>query len=161
MYQLAHIANTILYRAKGEDMPISPMKLQKLVYFLYGEHLYRERKALFSERFEVWKYGPVLDDVYQAFKQFGAGRIKKYMPDANGLYQVVDLNSDRQFRACFDKVWDSYSDQSGIELSKLTHQERSAWYIAASKRRTFLNDADILAEMRHRNDRQTREDSPC
>ena len=132
MYQLAHVANTILFRAKNEEMAVSPMKLQKLVYFLYAEYLYNENDHLFAERFEAWKYGPVLDDIYQAFKEYGASRIKKYMPDANGLYQIIDTDSDRQFKICFDKVWYTYAAKTGIELSKITHQPFSAWYAAVS-----------------------------
>lgn len=160
MYQLAHVANTILFRAKSEGVAVSPMKLQKLVYFLYAEYLYDEQDHLFAERFEAWKYGPVLDDVYQAFKEYGANRIKKYMPDANGLLQVIDTDSDLQFKLCFDKVWYTYAAKTGIELSKMTHQPLSAWYAAVSNRRTFLQDQDIIAEMEQRhNGRRTEETS--
>lgn len=162
MYQLAHVANTILFRAKNEDMAVSPMKLQKLIYFLYAEYLYNEDDHLFAERFEAWKYGPVLDDIYQAFKEYGANRIKKYMPDANGLYQIIDTDSDRQFKICFDKVWYTYAAKTGIELSKITHQPISAWYAAVRAGKTFLRDQDILTEMEHRNNgRRTEETSPC
>lgn len=162
MYQLAHVANTILFRAKNEDMAISPMKLQKLVYFLYAEYLYSEKDSLFAERFEAWKYGPVLDDIYQAFKEYGANRIKKYMPDANGLFQIIDTDSDIGFKACFEKVWYSYASKTGIELSKMTHQTCSAWYAAVSAGKTFLTDKDIMTEMERRNNVQrTEEYSPC
>lgn len=160
MYQLAHVANTILFRAKSEGVAVSPMKLQKLVYFLYAEYLYDEQDHLFAERFEAWKYGPVLDDVYQAFKEYGANRIKKYMPDANGLLQIIDTDSDIQFKLCFDKVWYTYAAKTGIELSKMTHQSLSAWYAAVSNRQTFLRDQDIIAEMEQRhNGRRTEETS--
>lgn len=156
MYQLAHVANTILFRAKNEGMAISPMKLQKLIYFLYAEYLYRKQKHLFAERFEAWKYGPVLDDIYQAFKGYGASRIKSYMSDANGLYKIIDVDCNRSFKLCFDEVWYEYSPKTGIELSKITHQSGSAWYAAVSERKPFLTDQDILTEMEHRhNDQRT------
>lgn len=160
MYQLAHVANTVLFRAKKEGMAMSPMKLQKLVYFLYAEYLYSAKDHLFAERFEAWKYGPVLDDIYQAFKDYGASRIKKYMVDANGLYQIIEVDSDMEFKICFDKVWYAYAGKTGIELSKITHQPFSAWYAAVSAGRTFLQDQDIVAEMEHRsNGRRTAESS--
>lgn len=159
MYQLAHVANTILFRAKNEGMAVSPMKLQKLIYFLYAEYLYNEEDHLFAERFETWKYGPVLDDIYQAFKAYGAGRIKKYMPDANGLYQIIDTDSDRRFKLCFDKVWYTYASMTGIELSKITHQEIGAWYAAVSTGATFLMDKDIISEMERRNNGRRAEEA--
>lgn len=146
MYQLAHVVNTVLYRAKQEKMPVSPMKLQKMVYFLYAEYLYRERDSLFSERFEVWKYGPVLDDVYQAFRAFGSKPVKGFMPDANGKYRLIELESDLGLYNCFESVWRRYSQMTGIELSKITHRQCGAWYSALSNKRTFLSDEDIFRE---------------
>lgn len=151
MYELAHVANTILMRAKKENVGITPMKLQKLIYFLYGEYLCEEKSPLFAERFEVWKYGPVLSDVYQAFRSYGANFIRKYMPDANGRYQVIDTESDNGFRACFERVWETYGSMTGIELSKITHRNGGAWYKAASAGEVFLMDKDIRRETEGRN----------
>ncbi|MGI6184378.1 MAG: Panacea domain-containing protein [Candidatus Fimadaptatus sp.] len=147
MYQLAHVANTILYRAKNEGISISPMKLQKLIYFLYAEYLRQEGRPLFAERFEVWRYGPVLDDVYQAFKEYRANSIRGYMVDVNGRYKIIDVNSDPCFKHCFDNVWYFYAHKTGIELSEITHQKSGAWYKALSKNQDFLNDQDILNEV--------------
>ena len=60
------VANTFLARAKKEKIDISPMKLQKLIYILYKNYLKETKKKLFSDKFEVWKYGPVISEVYQA-----------------------------------------------------------------------------------------------
>ncbi|MEB9507245.1 DUF4065 domain-containing protein [Bacillus anthracis] len=69
-----------LYKLNPE---ISPIKLQKALYFLYAYHggLYynqdnegesegvKEPKTLFHAAFEAWKYGPVIREVYQLNKQ--------------------------------------------------------------------------------------------
>lgn len=150
MYQLAHVVNTLLYKAKGVHKSISPMKIQKLVYFLYGEYLYREKEALFAERFEAWPYGPVIDDIYQSFKDYRDRPIRRYMPDATGDLRRIVLEDDPAFAYCFNTVWAKYGNKTGIELSKLTHDTRSAWYKAASNGRTFLSDSDIQKEMEWR-----------
>lgn len=147
MYQLAHVANTILYRAKKEGIAISPMKLQKLIYFTYADYLHYHKACLFAERFEAWKYGPVLDDVYQAFKEYGSNPIRSYMPDATGLRKVIDVDSDILFRGSFDRVWLTLSRKTGIELAKITHRESGAWYAAMKKKSFFLSDEDINREM--------------
>lgn len=146
MYQLAHIVNTILYRAKKEGVPITQMKLQKMIYFLYAEHLYSEKEPLFAERFEAWQYGPVLSDVDYAFGDNGSKRINKYMRDHDGKMRVVDMDQDWEFSRCFNTVWARFSDKSGIELSKRTLKIGSAWRTAIANERRFLSDADIAAE---------------
>ena len=105
---------------------------------------------MFAERFEAWKYGPVVDDVYQAFRDYGPNPIKRYMPDTNGRYQIIDLSSDPGFRTCFDHVWNLYASKTGIELSKITHEPVSAWYPAAAENQLFLSDEDIKKEMKDR-----------
>lgn len=148
MVQLAHIVNTILIRAKQENIPITPMKLQKLVYFIYGAYLLKTGTPLFSERFEKWQYGPVIGDIYQAFKEYGSREIKSYMPDVNGNFQMIDLSTAPCLATQFNNVWDRFSAKSGIELSKITHNKSGAWFKAYESKETLLKDEDILDEMK-------------
>ena len=59
-----HVGNSILMRAFIENIDITPMKLQKLIYFTYQMYLKETDIPLFDERFETWKYGPVISSVY-------------------------------------------------------------------------------------------------
>ncbi|MBR6647500.1 MAG: DUF4065 domain-containing protein, partial [Clostridia bacterium] len=65
------VANNFIARALNENVPLTPMKLQKLIYFLYKEYLKTTGERLFTESFEVWQYGPVIASVYDEFKGFG------------------------------------------------------------------------------------------
>lgn len=150
MYQLAHVVNAVLYRAREEEVPMTQMKLQKMVYFLYGEYLLTTGEPLFGERFEMWRYGPVISDIYQAFKRYGARPIKGYMSDVNGEYRRLLVEDDLDLLNCFSRIWQRYKGKSGIELSNLTHQARSAWYAAYQRNDCFLNDDDIKREMSER-----------
>ena len=61
MVTALNISNNLLQRAFTDKISISPMKLQKLLYFTYKHYLKSTNGIpLFAERFEVWKYGPVL-----------------------------------------------------------------------------------------------------
>lgn len=138
------VANNFLKRGMTEDVAITPLKLQKLVYFLYKEYLKRTGKQMFSERFETWRYGPVVPSIYAEFSSYGDKRIKTYASDSQGkIYTVTETGV---FRECLDKVWGLYGRHSGTELSSLTHKEGTAWSKAKDKKSKYLNIEDIRNE---------------
>jgi len=139
------IANSILGRAFKEDVSVSPMKLQKLMYFLYKRHLQETEYALFDEHFEAWQYGPVLPSVYGAFKEYGAEPINRYIKNADRSVTMV-ADEDWQFYDALNFVWKKYSGYSAWHLSQLTHQDRTAWSKASAENRLYIDDEDIAKE---------------
>ena len=97
VYDPLEVANNILEKAFLENKPVSPMKLQKLLYFIYRDYLKKDGEALFSERFEAWKYGPVLSSVYREFKKHGGRKITEYSKDENGKAYKIDESSNPIF----------------------------------------------------------------
>lgn len=140
------VANTFLSQARKDKIDISPMKLQKLIYILYKTYLKETRKKLFSERFEVWKYGPVISDVYRVFKKYRANKITEFYTEPDGSYNTVKLNNNPNFDKAFNEVWNKYCRIDGIYLSQLTHQKDTAWYKADDRNELYLNDKDIFDE---------------
>ena len=150
MCRLTHVTNSILRRAQEENVTISQMKLQKLLYFLYKEYLQRTDKPLFSERFEPWTYGPVVSDVYWAYKDRKAQDIRRIlMPDTDGKTRMVDRKANYDFANVFDDVWNRYKDYTGIQLSELSHCLDGAWRKAVFQNEPFLSDSDIKKEGIH------------
>lgn len=49
------VSNNIIDRAFSENIVVTPMKLQRLLYCIYREYLQKTRVPLFAERFETWK----------------------------------------------------------------------------------------------------------
>ena len=84
MVTALNVANNVLERGFSEDIDITPMKLQKLVYLIYKKYYQDTDKILFQDRFEVWKYGPVVRSIYDEFKEFGGNAIKRYSKEKNG-----------------------------------------------------------------------------
>ena len=50
---------------------LTPLKLQKLIYYAHGWHLAIRNAPLIDEVIEAWEYGPVVPNVYHEFKKFG------------------------------------------------------------------------------------------
>ena len=58
------------YEIQGQDADITPMKLQKLLYYCQGYSLALTGKPIFYEEIEAWKNGPVVESVYQEYKKY-------------------------------------------------------------------------------------------
>lgn len=140
------VANTILLLAFNENIPVSPMKLQKLIYIVYKSFLKETQQKLFTESFSKWQYGPVVESVYYEFGCFGSKPINKFARDAKGNVQVVALNKSNPLSETIKAVWDKYKGYSGTTLSSLTHGENTAWSKAVEENRNTLKDEDIANE---------------
>ncbi len=140
------VANNFIKKAQEDDIEdLTPVKLQKLVYFLYRSYLKTTGKKLFSERFETWKYGPVIPSIYAEFNSYGKDPIKTYAQDSQGIIYTVVEKGD--FSKCIDDVWRDYKNMSGAQLTELTHQSGTAWSIAKDNEKHFLEDEDIKREI--------------
>jgi uncharacterized phage-associated protein len=138
------VANNFIKRAKDEDISVTPLKLQKLVYFLYREYLIKTGESLFTERFETWKYGPVLPSIYSEFNSYGDDSIKTYSKDSQG--KSFSVNETGIFKTCIDSVWEKYKFNTGLQLSNMTHEPGTAWSKAKDAHSPYLKDEDIMNE---------------
>mgnify|MGYP002616320479 CR=1 FL=1 len=147
MVTALNVGNNLLQRGFAEKIDITPMKLQKLVYFIYRDYLQKTGKALFNERFETWKYGPVCPSIYKAFKQYGSNAIRDYVYEpGENCYLTVNENSSPIFKKIIDDVWNENKYYDGIYLSSLTHREGTAWKKAYDNQSQYLLDADTREE---------------
>ena len=65
------VADWILNEAEKQGIPITHMKLQKLLYYAQAYFLGMTGKPLFHNSISAWKHGPVVPDVYHSFNKFG------------------------------------------------------------------------------------------
>lgn len=99
---------------KNKESLLTPLKLQKLLYYAQAWSLVFRGKSLFREEIEAWVHGPVIPSVYQHYKHHGYTSIPledcctKLAKD-----EVIILNL----------VWMNYGKQSAKFLEELTHSE--------------------------------------
>ena len=91
---------------------ITPLKLQKLLYYIQGLAAKIYGIPAFNNDLYAWSYGPVVNDVYQIYK----GRNPIMTPAAGvkiseGLDKIIDI------------VISSYGQIEAEKLIDLTHQE--------------------------------------
>lgn len=147
MVTALNVGNNILQRGFAEKIDITPMKLQKLIYFVYREYLKKTNRPLFNERFETWKFGPVIPSVYSKFKNNGSNAIREYAYEkGENFYVTVKEESSPVFKSVIDDVWNIYKNFDGIVLSSITHADGSAWRKAYESHNPYLLDEDICKE---------------
>ncbi|MEI7202529.1 type II toxin-antitoxin system antitoxin SocA domain-containing protein [Pectobacterium parvum] len=138
-YSAIAVANSLIKKAKEKGIKdLSPMKLQKLVYFAHAWMLAIDDRPLINEPVKAWKFGPVINSIYHEFKTYGSKNIEFYgtefdiIEDEEGHPDVAFVTpwvpvSDYKADYVLDAILDTYGDKSAIFLSNLTHQEDSAW----------------------------------
>lgn len=136
------ISNNLLHLSFNESIPITPMKLQRLLYFIYRDYLTETNQSLFSERFEAWKYGLALSSIYSYFHQYYGNPITYYYKP---LYQVNEKTNPIFSRVLYS-IWNTYKFHDGIALFQLTQRQGTAWYKAWISYKTFLEDDNIRKE---------------
>jgi len=118
-------SNSLLKKSFLQNKPITPLKLQKLLFFLHKKYLQLTNKPLFEESFEAWQYGPVLPSIYNVFQPYKSNGIDDFYREGNTTY-VVDSTND-EFYTALEFVWSKYSNFKPFELVNLTHLKGSAW----------------------------------
>jgi len=128
LYSPKSIANYFLDLAKARGEEISPMKLQKLVYYAHGWYAGYTGTPLIDEAVEAWQYGPVIPSLYHEFKKFGAGSIGAKATTIEGMeFREVPPPDDPNIRRFLENVWASYGQFTGLKLSEMTHAADSPW----------------------------------
>jgi len=145
MVPVQALVNAVLKKSFTEDIQVTPMKLQKLLYFIYRDYLQKQNHPLLSESFLAWDHGPVLSSVYYEFKTFSADPITRFFRDAAGNASIVS-ESAVDIIASIDFVWSRFKHHTGPELSVFTHQPGTAWTTARASGNTTLLNEDILNE---------------
>ena len=134
----AHVANYILELAKRENYKITNLKLQKLVYILYGFHYALTKEKLFSDEIQAWKHGPVIPSLYYQAMHFSSQHINTEFciqdiseDDSDmGIIDkvIIPKITDKEMRSNLQKLWDAYKGYDAWSLRELTHLKGTPWY---------------------------------
>lgn len=119
---------------------ITPLALQKILYFIQGIYMVMFDEPLFKEDCMAWVHGPVYEQVYNLFKDF------KYNPIEDNRFAIfkerfVELSD--QERKVIDLVINSFGKYSGKVLETITHNE-SPWKDARSDYNPLQPSREII-----------------
>jgi uncharacterized phage-associated protein len=148
-FSVKAVANAILGKSFADKRPVSPLKLQKLLYYAHGYYSAAYGQPLVDEAFEAWQYGPVVPAVYHEFKDFGNSPITREATDFGWddeepeVIPVPPLFDDPRVKKVIDYVWKQYAPLSAVILSEMTHRPDSPWDRTMKTNKFGLKNMDI------------------
>ena len=101
--------------AKMED--ITPLALQKILYYIQGFSTYFLNKPIFDDCAEAWVHGPVYREIYDRFSYYRYNPISKNEFES---YNEIDSLKDDEIKL-IDAVINNFGVYSGKTLEKMTH----------------------------------------
>ena len=143
-YPASVIAYAFVKKGIDEGIPVTQMKLQKMVYVAHGLHLALYGEPLIKEYFQAWKYGPVVRDIYNTYRFYGSEPISNtdWLFYENFDDELKKLDSRAE--SIIDFTWKTLKSWNAGQLSNWTHKDGSPWqkvYIKGVSDIIIPNDA--------------------
>lgn len=99
---------------------VTPLMLQKLLYFIQGVYSALYGKPIFEEDCRAWVHGPVYPEVYELFRDF------KYNPIDDARFALLEGTADaltEEEKKTIDLVVNTFGMYGGKVLERITHNE--------------------------------------
>lgn len=116
-YDANEVAKLVIGECIDENKPVTNLKLQKILYFMWIDWYRLRKEGLFFNRVEAWHYGPVVPDVYFQYRIFIADPIKK-------REECSIIGKDAELIA---KLTHKYNEKSIGTLINESHVVGSPW----------------------------------
>lgn len=123
MNDVFKVADYIVKYCNEHKISITHLKLQKLLYFVQAEFLMSFDEPCFTNTMIALPYGPVVSDILEHYKQYGASELKSYDYDISNLKHIENITI----------VLEAIARTSTSELIDVTHNQ-SPW------REAYFND---------------------
>lgn len=118
-YTVTEIAYFFLSKIDSEKGDsITPLKLQKLVYYAQAWHYTVFNEPLFDDKIEAWTHGPVVKSLWEKFKNVGRD---SFIDVAEIDFTMPSFSNST--RTLLEEVNKIYGEHSGSYLEDLTHSE--------------------------------------
>ena len=114
---------------------ITNLKLQKLIYLAYATHLDRTGLKLFDEPIVAYKYGPVVEDLYDLYKSYGKDHIEDDdlelqlhdIPVPLSLAKIALSDDSKEIIDSLKITISKFWVKSASDLVTLTHTPGGPW----------------------------------
>ncbi len=116
-YDALDIARFIITECFKNNIAISNLKLQKLLYFLWVDFFKGTGRRLFMDDFCAWQLGPVVPTVYYEYCSYAGRPIVEY-------YETGISAADS---ALLSSLIRKYANIPASRLVSMTHKKGSAW----------------------------------
>ena len=108
--------NTVIQYLLYQCEDITPLALQKALYYIQGFHFAFYRTFLFPEDCQAWTHGPVYRDIYFRYRDYRFDPIEKTTTFDTSVFSASE-------KAICDSVINNLCCYSGKILERFTHNE--------------------------------------
>ncbi|MEI7575911.1 MAG: type II toxin-antitoxin system antitoxin SocA domain-containing protein [Armatimonadota bacterium] len=127
-------ANTIVQWHLEQMVTVTPLRVQKVLYYSHGWHLALAGYPMVSSPMEAWTWGPVNPRVYAAFERYSKDEPIRHLAfRENGESRKLEDESNEHSRYAASlarAVCDSLKGMSDTALFESTHEEGTPWEVA-------------------------------
>lgn len=109
------LADFLLCKCRDYGELLTPLKLQKLMFYADAWHMVVKDAELTPEEFQAWVHGPVALSQYHRFKEY------KWRPITEDIEQP-ELDGDTA--DFLEDIIDVFGSEPAVALEMMTHQER-------------------------------------
>ncbi len=113
--QAIDIAKYVIKYCNDRNIVITNLKLQKLLYFIQAQFIVSYGRVCFNDEIQALPYGPVVLDVYMAYRHYGRNSI----PNTHD-YRI---NLDEDDCYLIDKILEKLANRDPFELVEITHNQ--------------------------------------
>lgn len=124
-YPALDLAKYILQKCIDDGCPISHLQLQKILYYIQGEFLKKDRKA-FDDPIEAWIFGPVVPSVHERYCMNGAMPILG-VPDWMKTEEDKIPEISEEVKKIVDKVTEAKRALSPRDMVRATQEKDGPW----------------------------------
>lgn len=141
------VSNIILTHFDYSGDLITNKKMQKLLYYVEAWSLVYH-SSLIEDNFEAWVHGPVVPEVYQAFRSFGYSPLKnEYQEGQTASDKLKHLlghsNLEQEQKDIIFAVLQKYGALTSYQLEALSHSEKP-WIAARAGLGEFDHSSKII-----------------
>lgn len=122
MLNVLDISTYVIFRYWKTGLPITNLKLQKILYYIQGYALKRCGETAYPEAIFRWPYGPVVPEAYFEYNKYRSQAIDE--PANEEVEAIIKLlHRDRAIMSVVNDVIEKSFSFSAAQLVEKTHQE--------------------------------------
>lgn len=114
MYDALTVAEYVIKYSTLSGMPVSNLRLQKVLYFIQAEFMVSTNSECFNDRIEAWDLGPVVPTVYRKYKVFGASSIP--IDSSKDAERIINSKDRKMMNETINQC-NKYSTSTLVEIT--------------------------------------------
>lgn len=122
-YKAIEIAKYIVTYCTEKNNPVSNLKLQKMLYYIWIDYYKAKKTELFKDRICAWQLGPVVPEVYYEFCSYAGNSIEKD-------FSIAIEGNDKEI---IDRIIDKLIPRTAASLVESSHEQGKPWDIVYKK----------------------------